>query len=66
MEMNMKTNLAHEPPELQATYQERMIEQKIRLLESALKANMEKPCLDNAMGVAKARYDLFDFLRGAV
>lgn len=64
--MNMKSNLAHEPPELQATYQERMIEQKIRLLESALKANMEKPCLDNAMGVAKARYDLFDFLRGAV
>ncbi len=62
--MNMKTNLAHEPPKLQATYRERMIDQKIKLLESALKANMENPNLDNAVGVAKARYDLFDFLRG--
>ena len=59
-----KSNLAHEPPKPQATYRERLIEQKIMLLERALKANMENPCLDNAMNIAKARYELFDFVRG--
>ena len=47
-----------------ATYQEKLLEQKIQLLELALKANMQNPSLGSAVDVAKARHDLFDFMRG--
>ncbi len=44
-------------------YRERILAQKIQLLEKALKANLQKPCLDNACLVAKARFELFTFVR---
>ncbi len=46
------------------SYKEKLLAQKIQLLELALKANLEKPCLNNACLVAKARVDLFEFIRG--
>lgn len=47
-----------------ATYREKLLEQKIQLLELALKANIQNPSLGSVVDVAKARHDLFDFMRG--
>lgn len=48
----------------QATYREKLLAQKIQLLEIALKANLQKPSLDNCSLVAKAKFDLLVFMRG--
>ena len=47
------------------TYQERLLAQKIQLLEMALKVNIKNPSLENLSLVAKAKYDLLVFMRGA-
>lgn len=49
---------------LPQNYRERILAQKIQLLEDAIKANLKKPCLDHACLVAKARYELYTFARG--
>ena len=51
-------------PILPQNYRERILAQKIQLLEQAVKANIQKPCLSNACLVAKARQELFVFVRG--
>lgn len=48
----------------QATYREKLLAQKIQLLEIALKANLQNPSLDNCSLVAKAKFDLLVFMRG--
>lgn len=55
-EMNMNS--------LTRNFREKMLIQKIQLLEKALKANLKNPSLDNACLVAKARHELFVFARG--
>jgi len=49
---------------LTRNFREKMLIQKIQLLEKALKANLKNPSLDNACLVAKARHELFVFARG--
>jgi hypothetical protein len=51
---------------LTRNFRERILAQKIQLLEQALKANIQNPSLDNACLVAKARHELFVFVRGSV
>ena len=48
----------------QATYREKLLAQKIQLLEMALLENLKNPNLANASVVAKAKYDLLVFMRG--
>ncbi len=49
---------------LARNFREKILIQKIQLLEKALKENIQNPSLDNACLVAKARYELFIFVRG--
>lgn len=49
---------------LTQNYRERILAQKIQLLEQAIKANIQNPCLDHACLVARARQELFVFVRG--
>lgn len=51
---------------LTRNFREKILAQKIQLLEQALKANIQNPSLDNACLVAKARHELFVFVRGSV
>lgn len=48
------------------TYQEKLLIQKIQLLEQALKLNLTEPSLAHMNLVAKARHELMVFVRGAV
>lgn len=48
----------------QTIYKERLLAQKIQLLEMALKTNLSHPSLRSADDVAKARFNLFNFMRG--
>lgn len=49
---------------LTRNYREKILIQKIQLLEQALKANIQNPNLDNVCLVAKARHELLVFVRG--
>ncbi|MDY6469151.1 hypothetical protein SKM57_11225 [Acinetobacter faecalis] len=46
------------------TYQERLLAQKIQLLEIALRASIKAPNLENMSNTAKAKHDLLVFMRG--
>ncbi|MBB4835004.1 hypothetical protein [Acinetobacter schindleri] len=49
---------------LARNFREKILIQKIQLLEKAIKENIQNPSLDNACLVAKARHELFVFVRG--
>lgn len=48
----------------QTTYREKLLAQKIQLLEMALTENLKNPSLVNGAQVAQAKYDLLVFMRG--
>lgn len=51
-------------PILPQNYRERILAQKIQLLEQAIKASIQKPSLDNTRLLSTARQELFVFVRG--
>lgn len=47
------------------TYQDQLIKHRIDELERAIKAQLAKPCINNAQGVANAKHAIHELIKGA-